>query len=372
MTAFLSPLFILLFSFLQWFTGATAAGQPQQANLIFVGDAMQHQAQLDEALRIGGDHYDYSDCFSLIAPEIIAADYAVVNLEVPLGGGPDYSGYPCFSAPDSYAMALKDAGFDLFLTANNHCLDRGDKGVRRTVKILSELGVDHTGTWHDAAQRASTPPLVKDIKGFKVGFVNYTYGTNGITPKAGAEIALIDRRKIAQEVTALRNAGAEIIVACMHWGVEYDLIEHSTQRSTAQYLADLGVDLIIGAHPHVIQPMKVIHNERHKKDVLVVYSLGNFISNMKTNDTRGGALVKVSLIRDENGKAKFANPVYDTFYSSKPCAELRNFQVIPSWRSDLIPASQRAYWTGFNNAATRIFDTHNVGVPRDTANHQYK
>lgn len=362
-------LLILLFSYLPWFTGASEPGEPQQAQLLFVGDAMQHQAQLDEALRIGGNHYDYSDCFSLIAPEIIAADYAVVNLEVPLGGGPRYSGYPCFSAPDAYAKALMDAGFDLFLTANNHCLDRGDEGVRRTVKVLTDMGVDHTGTWHDASHRASTPPLVKNINGIKVGFVNYTYGTNGITPKKGAEIALIDKTVMEQEIKRLKEAGAEILVACIHWGVEYQLTEHVTQRSTAQHLADLGVDLIIGSHPHVIQPMKVVHNARNNKNVLIVYSLGNFISNMKTNDTRGGALVKVTLVRGNDGKVYFKNPVYDTFYSSKPCAELRNYQVVPSWHSDRIPSAQRTWWNIFNNNATNIFTKHNVGVPRDTITH---
>lgn len=359
------PLLILLFSFLQWFTGATSPGGPQQAELLFVGDAMQHQAQLDEALRLGGGkRYDYSDCFTLIAPEVIKADYAVVNLEVPLGGGPRYSGYPCFSAPDSYAEALQDAGFDLFLTANNHCLDRGDAGVRRTVKTLTSMGVDHTGTWHDAADRAATPPLVRNINGIKVGFANYTYGTNGIAPKAGAEIALIDKKAMALEVTALRKAGAEIVCVCIHWGVEYQLTEHASQRETAQYLADLGVDLIIGSHPHVIQPMKVMHNVKTGKDVLVVYSLGNFISNMKTGPTRGGALVKVRLTRAKDGTVTWSAPVYDTFYSSKPCAELRNYQVIPSWLSDLIPPAQRSWWNTFNNSAERIFSLHNVGVPR--------
>lgn len=366
----MQPLLLLLFSFLQWFTGASEPGDPQQAELLFVGDAMQHQAQLDEALRLGGGkYYDYSDCFTLIAPEIIKADYAVVNLEVPLGGGPRYSGYPCFSAPDAYAEALQNAGFDLFLTANNHCLDRGDAGVRRTVSTLTRLGVDHTGTWHDAAERAATPPLVKSINGIKVGFANYTYGTNGIKAKAGAEIALIDRKAMAREVEALRKAGAEIVCVCIHWGVEYQLTEHSTQRETANYLADLGVDLIIGSHPHVIQPMKVIHNARNNKDVLVVYSLGNFISNMKTGPTRGGALVKVRLTRDSNGKVTWSNPVYDTFYSSKPCAELRNYQVIPSWLSNMIPTSQRGWWNTFNNSAIGIFNKYNIKVPRDTAEH---
>ena len=153
----MQTLLVLLFSFLNWFTGAAEAGAPQQAELLFVGDAMQHQAQLDEALRLGdGKYYDYSDCFTLIASEIIQADYAVVNLEVPLGGGPRYSGYPCFSAPDSYAQALQDAGFDLFLTANNHCMDRGDAGLRRTVKALTQMGVDHTGT---CMTRPREPPL---------------------------------------------------------------------------------------------------------------------------------------------------------------------------------------------------------------------
>lgn len=124
---------LLLFSLLSFITGAASPGAPQGADLMFVGDAMQHQAQLDAAkTAAGGKGYDYSDCFTYIAPEITAADYAVCNLEVPLGGGPDYTGYPCFSAPDSYAVALKDAGFDMFLTANNHCLDRSDRAARRT------------------------------------------------------------------------------------------------------------------------------------------------------------------------------------------------------------------------------------------------
>ncbi len=209
---------ILLFSLLSFITGAVAPGEPQRAELLFVGDAMQHQAQLDRARELGGDCYDYSDCFTYIAPEITAADYAVCNLEVPLGGGPSYSGYPCFSAPDSYAQALKDAGFDMFLTANNHCLDRRDKAARRTLTALDSLGVDHIGTYHDAAQRDSLVPFVKNINGFRVGFLNYTYGTNGILPTEEAEISLIDRAKMAEEIKKTKDAGAEITVVTIHWG----------------------------------------------------------------------------------------------------------------------------------------------------------
>ena len=355
----------LLFSLISFITGADSIGSAPKAELLFVGDAMQHQAQLDRALELGGGkHYDYSDCFTLIAPTVSEADYAVCNLEVPLGGGPDYTGYPCFSAPDSYAEALRDAGFDLMLTANNHCLDRRDKAARRTLVALDSLGIDHIGTYHDSAQRDSLVPFIKNINGFKVGFLNYTYGTNGIPPREGVEVALIDRDKIDHEIKLTRDAGAEILVVTMHWGIEYVLLENGVQRDLADFLIDRGADLIIGGHPHVIQPMKVVRNEKENKDVLVVYSLGNFISNMKTADTRGGALVRATITRDPVGKAHFSHADYDTFFSAKPAGGRSNFKVIPSWMSDQVPSSQKAHWLLFDRGAQTIFDSHNIGVPR--------
>lgn len=356
---------ILLFSLISFITGADSIGSAPKAELLFAGDAMQHQAQLDRARELaGGNGYDYSDCFTLIAPEIMKADYAVVNLEVPLGGGSDYSGYPCFSAPDSYAVALRDAGFDMMLTANNHCLDRRDKAARRTLNALDSLGIDHIGTYRDSAQRDSLVPFIRDINGFKVGFLNYTYGTNGIMPNDGVEVALIDKEKISREIKKTREAGAEILVVAMHWGIEYVLLENGVQRNLADFLVEEGADLIIGGHPHVIQPMKVVRNEKEGKDVLVVYSLGNFISNMKTADTRGGALVRATITRDSDGKARFSHADYDTFFSAKPAGGTSNFKVIPSWMPEKIPAAQKAHWQLFDRGAQRIFDRHNVNVPR--------
>ncbi|MDE6026750.1 MAG: CapA family protein, partial [Muribaculaceae bacterium] len=240
-----------------------AAPKAEQITLLFAGDAMQHQAQLDQAKIRGAatGSYDYSQCFDLIAPEIREADYAVVNLEVPLGGGPVYRGYPCFSAPDSFAEALRDAGFDLFLTSNNHCLDSGMKAARRTLTALDSIGVDHIGTYHDAAERQKLVPFVKDINGFKVGFLNYTYGTNGIEPRDGMEVALIDRKKMAEEIAKTREAGAEIVVVTVHWGVEYVLTQNKNQEALAKFLLDQGTDLVIGSHPHVIQPMMTVDND---------------------------------------------------------------------------------------------------------------
>jgi len=361
----MSLLLILLFNLVGFITGADAPGSSAGATLLFAGDAMQHQGQLDQAKAEGkGDVYDYSDCFTYIAPDITEADYAVVNLEVPLGGGPDYSGYPCFSAPDSYAQALKDAGFDMMLTANNHCLDRRDKGARSTLDALDRLGIDHIGTFRNAAERDSLVPFIKNINGIKVGFLNYTYGTNGIPPRDGMEVALIDRERMAREIKATRDAGAEILTVAIHWGIEYVLLENASQRDLGQWLVDQGVDLVIGGHPHVIQPMKVVRNEKEGKEALIVYSLGNFISNMKTGDTRGGALVRCRIERGADGKARFVGADYDTFFSAKPTGPGTNYQVIPSRMADKIPSGQKQHWLIFDRTASRIFDTHNVGVPR--------
>lgn len=357
-------LLVLLFSLLNFITGADSAkAESPGVDLVFVGDAMQHQGQLDQALIEGdGKRYDYSACFKYIAPDIASADYAVCNLEVPLGGGPDYSGYPCFSAPDSYAEALRDAGFDLFLTANNHSLDRGDKGARRTLTALDRIGVDHIGSYHDVAQRDTLTPFIKDIKGIKFAFLNYTYGTNGILPRDGMEVAGFDREKMKREIAEARRRGAEIVCVAIHWGIEYVLLENQSQRDMAQFLKDQGVDLIIGGHPHVIQPMHIERNEKEQKDVLIVYSLGNFISNMKTTDTRGGALLNVRIERDEEGKPRVKNATYDLLYSAKPTGKGTNYMVIPSRMADKIPAAEQSHWQLFRNSAKRIFDTHNTRV----------
>lgn len=338
---------------------------PGDVELLFVGDAMQHKGQLERARHLGNDgQFDYSECYFHLKDEISNADYAVCNLELPLGGNGDYSGYPTFSAPDSYAESLKDAGFDLFLTANNHSLDRRDKGVRRTIEVLNKMGVDHIGTYDNIQQRDSLVPFIKNIKGIRIGFLNYTYGTNGITARDGAEVALIDKKKISEEIKKTREAGAELVVVAIHWGIEYVLLPNGVQKDLASFLVDEGVDMVIGGHPHVIQPMEVRHNEKEDKDVLVVYSLGNFISDMKKPDTAGGALVRTIVGRDSSGKAKFKNANYDIFFVVKPHGDKDNYQVVPSWKAELIPSGQSGLWNGFKSSALNIFNNHNIKVPR--------
>lgn len=330
-----------------------------QAEIVFAGDAMQHQAQLDAARRNGGT-YDYSKCFEDIAPIIETADYAVVNLETPIGGS-NFTGYPCFNAPASFAHALRDVGFDMMLTANNHTLDRRDKGLHTTIDSLDAAGITHIGTYHDLAARDSIVPFVKDISGIKVGFLNYTYGTNGITVQGDAVVDFIDRDLMKRDIAAVRKAGAEIVTVAVHWGDEYHLVENSSQRALADFLVSEGVDLIIGGHPHVIQPMEVRHNDELDKDVLVVYSLGNFISNMKTRDTRGGAIVKVSLVRDSDGVARFESAGYKLVFTEPPLKPGDNYKLVIA---DDYDGEWKAACKAFVAAAEDIFSRHNVNVSR--------
>lgn len=342
------------------YAGLALAGQYDTAEIVFAGDAMMHQKQIDVAKRPSGV-YDYSEYFDEVAPYISAADYAVVNLETPTAGAP-YSGYPCFNAPESYIDALADAGFDMFLTANNHTLDRRDRGLKATIQALDRRELDHIGTYTDASDRAARLPFVKCIKGIKVGFINYTYGTNGIKPGSTVKVDYIDRNLIKSDVQAARDAGAEIIVACVHWGVEYTLVPHNTSVSLANYLDDLGVEVVIGGHPHVIQPMefKTDGTPRFR-----VYSLGNFVSNMTKTDCRGGAMVKIKLSRDDSGKAYVDDVSYRLTFT-KLAGSGHNFRVV--WADDVNDAVANQ----FKANARAAYSKHNIGVAEELPNHNDK
>lgn len=326
------------------------------ATLVFAGDAMQHEGQLNAARRSDGS-YNYDDYFKAIKPYVESADYAVVNLETPIAGAP-YSGYPMFNAPASYVKALTDAGFDFMLAANNHTLDRRDRGVVATIEEFERQGVPFAGIYRNAAERAKKGPVIVDAGGFKVAILNYTYGTNGITIQGDVVVDYIDRKVIAADIAAARKAGAEVIAACMHWGDEYHLLPNETQKRLADFLIEQGVELVIGGHPHVIQPM-----ERRGDDRLVVYSLGNFISAMKKTDTVGGAMVRVTLRRGADGKPKIEDASYRLVYVESPASSGGNYRLVPV---ETPPAGAAgAQCRAFTKSATDIFDRHNVRVRRD-------
>ncbi len=337
----------------------------ENASLVFAGDAMQHQAQIEAARQSDGT-YSYSGCFDSIKPYIENADYAVVNLETPIADS-HFSGYPCFNSPKEYVAELAGTGFDLFLTANNHTLDRRDKGLCQTLTNLDQMGLDHIGSYTNSNEREKTIPMVREINGFRVGFLNYTYGTNGISLTTDAIVDYIDRKQITIDINETRKAGAEIICVCIHWGDEYILLPNSNQKSLANFLIEQGADMIIGSHPHVIQPAEIRINPSTGRKVLLVYSLGNFISNMKTKDTRGGMMVRATLTRDANGQALVKDASYRLIFTLPPDKKFANYRLIPVDADSDIKHSagdRAAQCQAFTNSALRILNIHNRDVSR--------
>ena len=174
----------------------------EKITLLFVGDLMQHDAQIKAARTPQG--YDYSDCFKHLKEAISQADLAIGNLEVTLAGKP-YRGYPSFSAPDEYLQAIKEAGFDILLTANNHCLDRRKKGLERTILLLDSLGISHAGTYRTPEERSERYPLLVEVKGLRIAFLNYTYDTNGLEPSAPNVVNYIHKEEIRQDILKARR-----------------------------------------------------------------------------------------------------------------------------------------------------------------------
>ena len=267
-------------------------------SIYFAGDIMQHEAQLKAALRADGT-YDYTGCFTQVTPEIEAADIAVCNFETTLGGAP-YSGYPQFCSPDELAAAVRDAGFDIFLTANNHCLDRRTRGLVRTLDVLDSLGIPHLGTYRDLAERDSLYPYIIERNSMRIALLNYTYATNGIPVAAPCIVNYIDTTQIKADVIRARQLHADCIIACMHWGTEYRLDPDKSQKTLEEWLYSIGVDHIIGGHPHVVQPVRTLPHRYHAGSSLTVWSLGNYISNMSAPHTFQGLAVTTRLIKIGN------------------------------------------------------------------------
>ena len=192
----------LLFTLILEIYSVTLPAQ-ERIMLLFVGDLMQHDAQIKAARTPSG--YDYSDCFKHVAPEIKQADMAIANLEVTLGGKP-YRGYPSFSAPDEFLHAVKEAGFDVLLTANNHCLERGKRGLERTIHLLDSLQVPFLGTYQNPEERTHRYPLMIEKNGFRLAFLAYTYGTNELKPSDPNIVNYIEREQMKEDILAARSS----------------------------------------------------------------------------------------------------------------------------------------------------------------------
>lgn len=312
------------------FLSATSvfAVSPDSISIFFAGDLMQHDAQIKAAKRMDGS-YDYSNSFAHVRSYIRSADIAVGNLEVTLGGTP-YRGYPAFSAPDEYLYAIRDAGFDVLMTANNHCMDRGVTGLRRTIKMVDSLRIKRAGTYIDKEDRIHNYPLLIEKKGFRIAFLNATYGTNGIPVKEPGTVNFIDRDQLKADILKARLMKPDIIIAFMHWGQEYKTMPSPEEVDLAKWLIALGVNHVIGSHPHVIQPVALMGDSVTPQKNLVAFSLGNYISNMSVRHTDGGLSLKL-LFKKVNGITRLVSYEKLLVWTSRPVLnEKSDFILYPS------------------------------------------
>lgn len=273
-----------------------------------IGDVMMHSTQFTK---------DHKVFFSNIAPKMRGADICIANMEFTLAG-PPYTGYPAFSSPEYIADYMADdCGTDVFLTANNHILDKGTKGIRRTLEIYDRLadslGIKHTGSALDEKQRSENYPLILNRKGFRIAIINITYGNNLGPQDKWPMVNNMKEDDVHEAFVRAKEQDAEFIIAIPHWGVEYQLRHSSQQERWANWLVDEGADVVVGGHPHVVQ------DTTHIKGVPVFYSLGNAVSNMSIENSRLELAVTLRFVVNRaNGEKEMLEPELDFMWCTLP------------------------------------------------------
>lgn len=359
-----SAKFLLLFV-LSAFWSVTQAQDTTRLSLLFAGDIMGHDSQIASAYNATTKQYDYTSCYQFVKPYIESVDIAIGNLELTLAG-PPYKGYPAFSSPDQLALNLKAAGFDVLVTANNHSCDKGKLGIERTIEILDSFKIQHTGTFVDEASRLNDYPLLLEKNGFKLALLNYTYGTNGIPVPKPTIVNAIDTAQIASDIAKTKKSSPDFIIAFMHWGNEYQSLPNSFQKKVTDFLFKKGVALVIGAHPHVLQPMEFDKTQQK----LVVYSLGNFVSGQRDRYKNGGAMVRVELekiTKDSVTSSTIDSVNYVLQYVHRDAQKKYIILPVPTFENDTTDfikdeLSKQAFKI-FTEDSRALLDKHNKQVP---------
>lgn len=275
--------------------------EPIKVTIAAVGDIMMHSPQMKAGYNSSSDQYNFDSFFSKIKPYLASADLALGNLETPLAGKErKYTGYPMFNSPTELASALKNSGFDVLTTANNHALDRGASGLIATLDNLDKYGLKYTGTARSSEERDRI--MIEEVNGIKIAVLAYTYGTNGI-PVPGDKpylVNLIDETLILKDIQKAKELEADFTIACVHWGNEYQRNPNNVQRELAAKMIGWGVDAIIGSHPHVLQPAEqiIVNGQEGAREGFVIYSMGNFISNQKERYRDSSIVLNLELEKD--------------------------------------------------------------------------
>lgn len=307
--------------------------EPINFTMTAIGDTLCHNTQYWDAYNSSTKQYDFSYVYDDIKVYTSSADITIGSLETTFAGEDrGYSNYPVFNSPDSLATGLKDIGVDVISLAGNHALDYGYSGICRTIDVLDNVGISHLGTYKSAEDQNKI--LIKDVKGVKIAFINYTYGTNGIPVPSDKPycLNLIDKDLISKQIKQAKEQNVDMIVACMHWGTEYKTSANDEQKELADFLFKSGVDIILGNHPHVLEPMEkktITLDYGSTKDVFVVYALGNFTADQRAEITRDSAILNLDITKDSDGKILINKVSYVPIYMFKNSAsKVHKFKIL--------------------------------------------
>ncbi len=265
-----------------------------------VGDLMCHSPQFEYAKK-GIDSFDFGPVYRNVKKYLESSDFTFGNLETVTAGKESggYSGYPFFNTPASYITALKDVGFDLLVTANNHSLDRSEKGILKTISEINSRNLKYVGTYKSQRDRDSI--RIFNLKGIKIAILAYSYGTNGNPIPKGKNylINLIDFELIRRDIQSAKASGTELVLVHFHFGEEYQREPVQFQKEVVNKTIELGTDIIIGGHPHVLQPVNFFKTNNAKLDSgFVAYSMGNFFSNQQDRYKDAGMILTLKIKRD--------------------------------------------------------------------------
>lgn len=330
-------------------------------NMAFTGDIMCHNTIYNDAYISSLEKYDFSYIFDDIKYYLQTPDILIGNLETTFAGREKkYSSYPTFNTPEALAYNLKKLGFDVLSTANNHCYDKGYSGIESTINYLDDADIAHTGTYKSIDEQNTI--LIKNVKGLKIAFLSYTYGINGISVSydKSYSVNLIDDDLISNQLTLAKSLNPDLICVSMHWGNEYQTVPNSEQKDLASFLFQNGADIIIGNHPHVLQPMEkrqITLEDGTTKNVFVVYSLGNFIADQNKKYTRDSAILNITITK-HNNLVNIDSIKYIPIYTYKDTSKIsQKFKIVD------LNTMVSSYEAGYNNSiGNKLYDTFSTEI----------
>lgn len=365
----------------------TTSKSPTKINLNAIGDVMAHGPQLKAQYNASSKSYDFNNNFQYVNSYIEKSDLSIANLETTLAGpSTPYTSYPAFNSPDSLVDALKNAGVDVLSTINNHSFDKSDLGMERTLQITKEKGFDTIGTVQSLGDKNY---IIKDINDINLGITSFSYGElkNGTKYLNGIQISNKSKDKmnifdmynvdnafdtIKKQLDNIKNTDIQILI--LHWGNEYQRVPSEFQSKLAQKLSDYGVDIIIGSHPHAVQPVQMIKSSDGNHDTLVIYSLGNFLSNQRKEllgsaFTEDGLMVNIEITKNFNKNKTYVSqvdciPTWVNMYQK--CGKYI-YEIIPIYDKKQLDAIKNLpitqVKTSYNNTISQIKQSDIIKVP---------